>query len=162
MKQAVACMLDQTLPYWGITTNHDVIDWNACDTQIKLTSTETKFSKVLVSCMMPSWLNGGYSAECGGWALVDVQCLLLMLGGVRVGNSQRRVVSLPPHCSLGWGWGMIGVCSPVNYWGRCSQGCQRGRCTGLAPRCALRRAVGGVVWTNGGLKNNRWQMSASE
>jgi hypothetical protein len=117
-------------------------------------------------CLFYVWcqvdLMGGYSAECGGQALVDVQCLWLMLGGMRVVDSQRSSVSPPPRCLLGWGRGTTGVRNSANYWGRCSQGCQRGCHTGLAPWCVPRCVVGGVVWMNGGLKNNRWQMSASE
>jgi hypothetical protein len=37
---------------------------------------------------------GRYGAGHGNQALVDVQCLWLMLGGVRVGNSQRTSVAL--------------------------------------------------------------------
>ncbi len=70
------------------------------------------------------------NSEHGDRALVDVQCLRLMLGGVRVGDSQRRVISPPPRWLLGWRLGTTGVHSPANYWGRCSQGCQRGRRTG--------------------------------
>jgi hypothetical protein len=34
---------------------------------------------------------------------VDVQSLWLMLGGVRVGGSQKNFVSPLPHHLLGWG-----------------------------------------------------------
>ncbi len=120
-----------------------------------------------LNCLFYVWhqmdlMGGGYGTDCSGRALVDVQCLWLMLGRVWVGDSQRTIVSPPPHCLLEWRQGTTGVCSPANYWGGCSQGCQRGHHTGLAPQCMPRPVVGGVVWTNGRLENIRWQMSASE
>jgi hypothetical protein len=59
--------------------------------------------------------NNGMISEHDDQALVDVQCLWLMLGGVRVGDSQRSVVSPLPHRLLGWRQGMTGVHSPANY-----------------------------------------------
>ncbi len=102
-----------------------------------------------------------YSVECFSWAIVDVQCLCLIWVGVTLGNSQPIIISPLLRCLFEWGWGTTGVRSPA-YWGGWYQGCQRECCTGLAPWYVMHSAVGGVVWTNGEHKNNRWQVSASE
>jgi hypothetical protein len=60
---------------------HNVLlERNACDTQMKLTATKTKYFKLFGLCMTPIQFNGGMQG-CGPWLLSSVGCKVLVLGG---------------------------------------------------------------------------------
>jgi hypothetical protein len=124
MNQAVACMLDQTSPHWRITTNRIVIDWNACDTQMKLTSTGTKFSKVLVLHMMPIQFNGGGGGQCrGGWAS---SCGCTVFVPANFGQKTTygdKTVQIMGRADKTWAVVHADiVCKWPNWWERCRWG----------------------------------------
>ena len=120
---------------WGIISI--VIDWNVYDREMKTHLHRDQGHNYKIWLILRKMV--GYSAECFSQPIVHVECkrligsgsmehchscaTLLILLGVRY-NSGARAVHL-----TGMGW---------------YQGCQRGRCTGLAAILDARCAVGAV------------------